>query len=57
VIGNTFGIFLGTDMSFVETRNRSMDHILVILDPREGLAEKIHLQLQYYSSSQFIHYE
>lgn len=57
MIGNTLGIFLEVDMSLLETINRNMAHILVILDPTEGLVEKIHLQLQDYSYSQIIDYK
>lgn len=43
-IGNTLGIFLVADVSFLETRDRRLSLILVRLDPREGLAEEIHLR-------------
>lgn len=44
-------------MSFVETGNRSMAHILLRLDLREGLVEKNNLQLQDYSYTQLIDYD
>lgn len=56
-IGNTLGIFLEADMYFRETRDMILARTLVRLDPREGLAEEIHLQYQYYSYTQIIDYE
>lgn len=48
VIGNRLGTFLEANMSFLETRNKAMARILVSLNPRRGLAQKINLQYKDY---------
>lgn len=57
VVGNKLGLFLEVDMSFKETKSRIVAKILVKLDPRDGLAEKIDFYLQGYMHSKLIDYE
>jgi len=47
-IGNRLGTFLEVDMSLLQTQNKDMARILVSLNPRGGLAEKINLQYKEY---------
>ena len=47
-IGNALGTYLDYDKTYVQTKNRSMARILVYLDTREGLEEKITLKLWHY---------
>jgi len=42
-IGNTLGLFLEANISFLETRDKRLTQILVRLNPREGMVEEIHL--------------
>lgn len=41
-IGNTLGQFLEADMSSLQTIDKGLERILVILNLREGLVEEIH---------------
>ncbi len=43
-IGNTLGIFLDYDKTIVQYKNSSLACILVHLDTREGMEERITLQ-------------
>ncbi len=43
-IGNALGTYLDYDKIYIHLRNRSLAGILVYLDSREGLEEKITLQ-------------
>lgn len=56
-IGNTLGTFLDFDKSYVQTKNRTLAHILVHLDTREGLKEKITLKWRHYTWVQILDYE
>lgn len=56
-IGNRLGTFLEADMSFLQTQNMAMARILVNLNPRGGLAEKINIQYREYVFEQILDYE
>lgn len=43
-IGNALGTYLDHDRTFVESRSKNLARILVHLDTREGLEEKVTLQ-------------
>lgn len=44
IIGNALGTYLDHDRTFMESKNRTLARVLVHLDTREGLEEKITLQ-------------
>lgn len=56
-IGNALGSYLHHDRTFVESKNRTLARVLVQLDTREGLEEKITLQWGKYSRTQILDYE
>lgn len=56
-IGNTLGTYLETDMSFIETNNKTMARILVNLNPGEALAKNIKLQYKDLVFDQLLDYE
>ena len=43
-IGNALGTYLDYNKTYVQTKNRALAIILVYLDTREGLEEKITLK-------------
>lgn len=56
-IGNALGTSLDHDRSYVETKKRTLARVLVHLDTRDGLEEKITLQWGKYYRSQILDYE
>lgn len=56
-IGNALGTYLNHDRTFVQSKNRTLARILVHMDTREGLEEKITLQWGKYSWVQILDYE
>lgn len=56
-IGNALGSYLDHDQTFVESRNRTLARILVYLDTREGLEEKITLHWGKYTRVHILEYE
>ena len=56
-IGNALGTYLDHDRTFVESKNRTLARVLVHLDTREGLEEKITLQWGKYRRIQILDYE
>lgn len=56
-IGNTLGTYLDFDKSYVQTKNQTLPCILVHLDTREGLEEKITLQWRHFNRVQILDYK
>jgi len=56
-IGNRLGVYLEADMTFLETKDRTMARILALLLPSRGLAQKINLQYKDYVFEQILDYE
>lgn len=56
-IRNVLDTFLYYDETYIILGNRSMAHILVYLDTKEGLEEKITLQWKNFTSIQILDYE
>lgn len=56
-IGNALGTYLDHDRTYVESKKRTLALVLVHLDTREGLEEKITLQWGKYSRTQILNYE
>jgi len=56
-IGNALGTYLDHDRTFVQSKNRTLARILVHLDTREGLGEKITLQWGKFIKVQILNYE
>lgn len=56
-IGNALGTYLDYDRSYIQSKNRSLAHILVHLDTREGLEEKLTLQWKNFTRIQILDYE
>lgn len=56
-IGNVLGTYLDYDKSYIKSWNKSLARILVPLDTREGLEEKITLQWKNLTRIQILDYE
>lgn len=56
-IGNALGTYLEYDKTYVQTKKRALARILVHLDTREGLEEKITLKWRHYTRIQILDYE
>ena len=56
-IGNTLGTLLEADMSFVETRNKAMARILVMLNLEKGLLGKMKIHYKDFVYDQLLDYE
>lgn len=56
-IGNMLGTYLDYDKSYIQSKNRTLARILVHLDTREGLEEKITLQWRNFTRVQILDYE
>lgn len=56
-IRNHLRKFLEANLSFLQTRDQGMAHILVSLNPRAGLEEEIQLQYKDYKYVQQLDYE
>lgn len=56
-IGNHLGHFMEAGMSFMHIEERGMGRILVILNPREGVAEEINIKYMDFFYTQIIDYE
>lgn len=56
-IGNALGTYLDHDRTYVESKKQTLARVLVHLDTREGLEEKITLKWGKYSRTQILDYE
>lgn len=56
-IGNDLGTYMDHEKTYKSYANKSMAHILVHLDTREGLEEKITLHCMHLYRKKILHYE